>query len=88
MLVGRMCVALCVDLAILEYLLGPVRGLLRVCKCVIAHPFIQGRADHGRLSAGGWQSTHEIPSSRGSYGSFNEVSDGNKVNSQLESRNR
>jgi len=29
--------------------------------------------------AGGWQSTHSIPEDRGLLGSFNEVSDNNKV---------
>jgi predicted metalloendopeptidase len=29
--------------------------------------------------AGGWQETHSIPEDRGLLGSFNEVSDNNKV---------
>jgi len=31
------------------------------------------------MSAGGWQSTHSIPEDRGLLGSFNQVSDNNKV---------
>jgi predicted metalloendopeptidase len=30
-------------------------------------------------TAGGWQSTHSIPEDRGLLGSFNQVSDNNKV---------
>lgn len=45
-------------------------------------PFVKDIADP---LAGGWQETHSIPEDRGLLGSFNEVSDNNKVSSLYES---